>query len=72
MPCALDIITAVSAPNFSPGQKLSPTANFGCSRSLAMPLRAFYEKHGFEIIARGFEPTWQLDDVQYEWVDKQE
>lgn len=30
--------------------------------------RAFYEKHGFEIIARGFEPTWQLDDVKYEWV----
>lgn len=34
--------------------------------------RAFYEKHGFEIIARGFEPTWQLDDLKYEWVDKQE
>ena len=34
--------------------------------------RAFYEKHGFEIIALGFEPTWQLDDVKYEWVDKQE
>jgi ribosomal protein S18 acetylase RimI-like enzyme len=31
---------------------------------------AFYEKHGFEVIARGFEPTWQLDDVKYEWVDK--
>ncbi|MGZ8289164.1 MAG: GNAT family N-acetyltransferase [Telluria sp.] len=29
--------------------------------------RAFYEKHGFEIIARGFEPTWQLDDLKYEW-----
>ncbi len=29
--------------------------------------RAFYEKHGFEIIARGFEPTWQLDDIKYEW-----
>ncbi len=24
------------------------------------------------IIARGFEPTWQLDDVKYEWLDKQE
>ena len=32
--------------------------------------RAFYEKHGFEIIARGFEPTWQLDDIKYEWVAK--
>ena len=29
---------------------------------------AFYEKHGFKIIARGFEPTWQLDDLKYEWV----
>lgn len=33
---------------------------------------AFYEKHGFKIIARGFEPTWQLDDVKYQWIDKQE
>lgn len=32
--------------------------------------RAFYKKHGFEIIARGFEPTWQLDDIKYEWVAK--
>lgn len=30
--------------------------------------RAFYEKHGFKIIARGFEPTWQLDDIKYEWI----
>jgi len=30
--------------------------------------RAFYEKHGFKVIARGFEPTWQLDDVKYEWI----
>ncbi len=30
--------------------------------------RAFYEKHGFKIIARGFEPTWQLDDVKYQWI----
>ncbi len=29
---------------------------------------AFYEKHGFEIIARGFEPTWQLADIKYEWI----
>ena len=29
--------------------------------------RAFYEKHGFRIVARGFEPTWQLDDLKYEW-----
>ena len=29
--------------------------------------RAFYEKHGFKIIARGFEPTWRLADIKYEW-----
>jgi ribosomal protein S18 acetylase RimI-like enzyme len=29
--------------------------------------RAFYEKHGFRAVAHGFEPTWQMDDVRYEW-----
>ena len=29
--------------------------------------RAFYERHGFVAVAHGFEPTWQLDDVQYRW-----
>jgi ribosomal protein S18 acetylase RimI-like enzyme len=29
--------------------------------------RAFYERHGFRIVARGFEPMWQLDDLKYEW-----
>jgi ribosomal protein S18 acetylase RimI-like enzyme len=29
--------------------------------------RAFYEAHGFTAVAFGFEPTWQLDDVRYEW-----
>ena len=29
--------------------------------------RAFYEKNGFAIVARGFEPFWQLDDLRYEW-----
>lgn len=29
--------------------------------------RAFYEKHGFRIVARGFEPEWKLADVRYEW-----
>jgi putative acetyltransferase len=28
---------------------------------------AFYERQGFQVVARGFEPTWQLDDVKYEW-----
>ena len=29
--------------------------------------RAFYERNGFVPIARGFEPTWQLSDVKYQW-----
>ena len=28
---------------------------------------AFYERNGFVAVARGFEPTWQLADVRYEW-----
>ena len=28
---------------------------------------AFYERHGFAVAARGFEPTWRLDDVRYVW-----
>lgn len=29
--------------------------------------RSFYEHHGFRAVAFGFEPTWQLADVRYEW-----
>jgi ribosomal protein S18 acetylase RimI-like enzyme len=29
--------------------------------------RAFYERHGFRIVAQGHEPHWKLDDVRYEW-----
>ena len=29
---------------------------------------AFYEANGFEAVTHGFEPTWQLEDVRYEWV----
>jgi ribosomal protein S18 acetylase RimI-like enzyme len=29
--------------------------------------RRFYERRGFAAVAFGFEPTWQLDDVRYEW-----
>ncbi len=32
--------------------------------------RRFYERHGFSAIAFGFEPTWQLEDVKYQWVRK--
>lgn len=28
---------------------------------------SFYERHGFVIEQRGFEPEWQLDDVLYRW-----
>jgi len=27
----------------------------------------FYEREGFRIAARGFEPTWRLEDIKYEW-----
>jgi ribosomal protein S18 acetylase RimI-like enzyme len=27
----------------------------------------FYEKHGFTVVERGFEETWQLEDVKYAW-----
>jgi hypothetical protein len=29
--------------------------------------RRFYERHGFVAVAHGFEPTWRLADVRYEW-----
>jgi GNAT superfamily N-acetyltransferase len=29
--------------------------------------RAFYARHGFVEVARGFESTWQLEDVRMEW-----
>ena len=29
---------------------------------------AFYEKHGFVVVERGFEPHWKLEDVKYSWV----
>ena len=29
--------------------------------------RAFYEKNGFRIVERGFEPLWQLPDLKYQW-----
>jgi ribosomal protein S18 acetylase RimI-like enzyme len=28
---------------------------------------AFYESQGFHVVQRGFEPTWQLEDVKYAW-----
>jgi GNAT superfamily N-acetyltransferase len=29
--------------------------------------RRFYEHHGFRDVAHGFETTWQLEDVRFEW-----
>jgi GNAT superfamily N-acetyltransferase len=29
--------------------------------------RRFYERRGFVEISRGFEHTWQLEDVKYQW-----
>jgi ribosomal protein S18 acetylase RimI-like enzyme len=29
--------------------------------------RRFYERHGFRLVGRGFEETWQLADLEYEW-----
>ena len=29
--------------------------------------RAFYERHGFQATAHGFEPHWNLADVRDEW-----
>jgi len=29
--------------------------------------RRFYERNGFVAVAFGYEPTWRLDDVRYEW-----
>lgn len=29
--------------------------------------RNFYQRRGFVAVAHGFEPTWQLEDVRYEW-----
>lgn len=29
--------------------------------------RAFYERHGFVAVARGFEPMWRLEDIRYQW-----
>jgi ribosomal protein S18 acetylase RimI-like enzyme len=34
--------------------------------------QAFYEHHGFRIVARGFEPTWQLEDIKYQWAASQQ
>ena len=30
--------------------------------------RAFYARNGFVEIARGFEASWQLDDVKLQWI----
>jgi len=27
----------------------------------------FYERRGFQVVERGFEEQWQLEDIKYEW-----
>ncbi|MHC4340700.1 MAG: GNAT family N-acetyltransferase [Planctomycetota bacterium] len=39
-------------------------ANVGAQR--------FYERRDFKVIARGFEESWQLPDIEYEWRRDQE
>jgi len=34
--------------------------------------RSFYERHGFVVVAHGFEPMWQLEDVKYEWRERRD
>ena len=29
--------------------------------------RRFYERHGFTVVAQGYEPMWNLADVKYRW-----
>jgi len=31
--------------------------------------RTFYERSGFTVVAEGFEPVWQLEDIKYQWID---
>ena len=33
--------------------------------------RAFYERNGFNVVSRGFEPNWWLEDLKYEWCAKE-
>lgn len=33
--------------------------------------RTFYERHGFVVVARGFEPHWQLADLKYAWTRRE-
>ena len=30
----------------------------------------FYERHGFTVVERGFEPMWKLADIKYVWSDR--
>jgi ribosomal protein S18 acetylase RimI-like enzyme len=56
------------------GSALLRLAQAGSSGSLGLytfarnrVARRFYERHGFVAVAHGFEPTWRLADVRYEW-----
>jgi len=32
-----------------------------------IPAQRFYERHGFDVVERGYEPAMQLGDLRYEW-----
>ena len=49
------------------GQSIGSLWLYTFERSIVA--RAFYERHGFRIVARGFEPSWKLNDLKYEWSD---
>lgn len=40
-----------------------------CLYTFARNTRAcrFYGRHGFRVVAQGFEEIWQLEDVEYAW-----
>ena len=69
--CAKDTIGSVSAPRLLAWAKAQSNGRlwlYAFARNAIA--RAFYEKNGFELVARGFEPVWRLDDVKYEWSTK--
>jgi ribosomal protein S18 acetylase RimI-like enzyme len=56
--------------NWAKGQSAGSLWLYTFARNAAA--RAFYEHHGFLIVARGVEPTWQLEDIKYQWSTSRE
>jgi ribosomal protein S18 acetylase RimI-like enzyme len=56
------------------GNQLLAWAKDGSGGSLSLytfarnrAAQSFYERSGFTVAARGFEPKWQLEDIKYQW-----